>query len=316
MSVIVGKIFSIFIIAAIGFVANRIGILPDQANKYLVDLLMLITSPCMIIASVCDTQVTDDTALSALLMGICAVAFFAAGYVLSWIICVKILKISADEGAGVYMLAMTTINNGFMGFPITYALFGDDILFLMIIFQVLLVIYSYSVGMIQVSYGSKAVATGKNLLRSLATPSTIAAGVSIIFLLLQVKLPSVLYDTIDQVGSATVPLSMIVVGMQLGSSNLSKMLNNKRLVITSVLKMLLWPTLTFLAVNWLPLSVNMKVALIFGATFPAAVLVVPIASSAGKDAVLGAEVVALTTTISVATLPLCAMFLMKFYGLV
>ena len=61
MIVIVEKIISIFLITAVGFLANRKGILPDQSNRYLVDLLMMITTPCMVLASITSTELTDDT---------------------------------------------------------------------------------------------------------------------------------------------------------------------------------------------------------------------------------------------------------------
>ena len=52
MSVILSKIVSIFLITGVGFAANRKGILPYASNKYLVDLMMLITCPCMIISTI------------------------------------------------------------------------------------------------------------------------------------------------------------------------------------------------------------------------------------------------------------------------
>ena len=58
MTIIISKILSIFFITGVGFVANKVNILPNQANRYLVDLLMLITCPCMILISIADTELT------------------------------------------------------------------------------------------------------------------------------------------------------------------------------------------------------------------------------------------------------------------
>lgn len=314
MNVIIEKIISIFLIGGVGFVANKMDILPNQANRYLVDLLMLITTPCLIITSLCDTVLTEDTLTQTLQTALCSITFFLAGCLLSYLFCVKILHIKAEEDAGVYMLAMTTVNNGFMGFPITYAIFGDEILFYMVIFQVTMLIYSYSIGMIQVNYGHQAKSGPGSLLKSLLTPCTISAIIGIFLLFTQIKLPTFLFDCLEEIGSSTVPLSMIVVGMQLGNSNLSTIVRNRKLIITAVVKMLAAPLLTFLAVNWLPLPVGIKIAMVFGATFPSAVLVVPIATMTGRNAVLAAEGVALTTTLSIFTLPACALLLSSYYG--
>ena len=98
MLVIIEKIISIFLITAVGFVANRKGILPDQSNKYLVDMLMMITTPCMVLASITSTELTDDTIILTLQMILCAVLWFAASTLLSWLFCIKILKMKDCKG--------------------------------------------------------------------------------------------------------------------------------------------------------------------------------------------------------------------------
>ena len=315
MTVILEKIISIFFITAVGFAANRKGILPNESNKFLVDLLMMITTPCMVLASITSTQLTDDTLLQTLEMMLFAVLWFAVSAFLSWLICIKILKIGNHADAGVYMAGMTTINNGFMGFPITKSLFGDDILFFMVLFQMILTMYLYSGCIIQVNYGSKGRIDLRQVGARLANPCTISAVLGIVMLLLNLHLPNMLFETVDTIGSATVPLSMLVVGVQLGSSKLTRVFCDRNLVLTSLLKMLLWPLLTVLAVNWLPLPVTMKIAMVFGAAFPTAVAVVAITSMEKQNAVLAAEIIAFTTLLSMVSLPVCALLLMGHYGL-
>ena len=135
-------------------------------------------------------------------------------------------------------------------------------------------------------------------------------------LLLGLHLPDMIYETVNTIGSATVPLSMLVVGIQLGSSKISRVIGDRHLVITSLVKMILWPVLTFLAVNWLPVPITMKIAMVFGAAFPTAVAVVAITSMENRNAVLAAETIAFTTLLSIITLPVSALLLMGYYGLV
>ena len=73
------------------------------------------------------------------------------------------------------------------------------------------------------------------------------------------------------------------------------------------------PLITFLLVNWLPISSELKLGFVFGAAFPAAVAIVPIASMEGRDSVLAAECVALTTLISLVVLPTTAVILTNLY---
>ena len=106
---------------------------------------------------------------------------------------------------------------------------------------------------------------------------------------------------------------MIVVGVQLGSSHLSKIIRNYKLLIASLCNVTLIPFLTFLCVNWLPLTNPAKLILVFAAAFPAAVVTVAVASKEHKNAGLMAEGVALTTLFSMATLPVASIILMSIY---
>ena len=73
--------------------------------------------------------------------------------------------------------------------------------------------------------------------------------------------------------------------------------------------------LTFLAVYWLPVDKGVLVAIIFGGAFPTAVITSAIAAIEGKNSLLAAEIVALTTLISIAVIPATALLLTSYYGL-
>ena len=313
MYVIISNILPIFFVIAMGFAANRKGILPNEANKYLVDMVMLVTCPCMIISSMLGQEMDPALMTNTILMFAGSAAFFLLFYILAWVFIVKIMKIPAEEDAGVYMIMFTTVNNGFIGFPVTYAIFGDEILFYMVIFQIMLIAYVYSAGVIQVNYGSPRVSDLRGMAKALVNTCTMATLLSVVLLFLGVQLPDILFRTVDLVGSATTPVSMLVVGMQLGNSNFRSVLGNKRLVIMSLVKMITVPALTFFLVNWLPIAASLKIALVFGATFPVSVSVVTISSMEGKNSVLAAEGVALTTLMAMITLPVMALLLNTYY---
>ncbi|MBR4862642.1 MAG: AEC family transporter [Firmicutes bacterium] len=313
MAVIVNNILPIFFIIAMGFVANRRGILPNEANKYLVDMVMLVTCPCLIISSMLGQEMDPSLMTNTVLMFLGGGLFFLVFYIIAWIYVVKIMKIPANQDAGVYMIMFTTVNNGFIGFPVTYAIFGDEILFYMVIFQIMLIVYVYSAGVIQVNYGSPRVSDLKGMAKALVNTCTMSTVLSVVLLVLGIRLPEVVFNAVELVGSATTPVSMLVVGMQLGNSNFRQVLGNKRLVVMSFVKMLSVPLLTFLMVNWLPIADSLKIALVFGATFPVSVSVVTISSMEGKNSVLAAEGVALTTLMAMATLPVSALLLSSYY---
>ena len=303
-------------IIAVGFAANKADIMPMAANKYLVGLLIRVTCPCMIVASITSNELREDTLSLSLQTLIGAVIFFTVSALVGWFICAKIVKVLPRENIGVYTYSFGSINSGFIGFPITLALFGSSILYLMVIHNVLLSLYLYTFGIMLVNIG----ASGRKLdfkgfLNSFKNINSIAAGVSIIMLFMGLKLPTVIFDCVDMIGDATTPLSMLIVGMQLGDCDFREVLKNRKLLGISLLKMLLLPVLTFLLVNWLPLDVSVKVCLVFAASFPVAVAVVPVTSEQNRDSLIAAEMVAITTLFSLAVIPAVATFLLGYYGL-
>ena len=305
------KIAAIFAMTAIGFIASKTGILPAESKKYLSNLLLFITSPCMIIGSM--TSQTLDTHTFELMIQIVAGSFifFLAAMAVSFLI-VKLMRCDKED-AGVLMVIITAVNTGFMGFPVTKAIFGNTYFFLMVIQNIVLNIYIYSMMVYQMNYGFRKKEGIKGMLMPMLNMCTYALIIGLVLMLLKVQLPDILADFINTVGDATIPVSMIVVGVQLSESSIRKMLTNKRLITASLCNVILIPVLTFLAVNWLPLAPESKLILIFAAAFPCAVVSTAIALKENRNAALMAEGVAMTTLLSMGTLPVTAIVLTNLY---
>ena len=299
---------------AVGFCLNKFRIIPGSATPHLVTLLVWITTPCMIFASITTREYHENLLGATLQMFALGILFFAVALVVGLFLCKKVFKVP-EEDLGVYSASFAGINNGFMGFPITQAIFGGDIFYFMVIFNICLNIYMYSACPVILNMGSgKRTLHIKYILKKLANPSTIVCFVSLFMLINGLQLPSILFDSVNLIGDITVPLSMLVVGMQLADSNVARVIKNKKLVVISFLKMLLLPVFIFLLVNWLPVAAGVKTAVVFGSCFPCAVVISALAVLEKKNSLLAAEMVALTTLISVGTIPIAAFLLTNYYG--
>lgn len=306
------KVIVIFFMVAIGFAANKKKVLPMEANKYLVNLLLAITCPCMIIGSMASETLTQGTVRLAAEILIGSVLFFLFASLTALFI-VKCLHCQPKEDEGVMMVIITSVNSGFMGFPVTKAIFGNTYFFLMVIENIVLNIYLYSLAVLQMNYGHRKKTSLKAVLRPLCNMCTLALAVGLIILFSGIRMPAVVLDFFNTVGDATIPVSMIVVGIQLAENDLRKTVKNIRLILAALANVLLMPALTFLAVNWLPLASESKLILTFAAAFPCAVVSVAMASKEGRNSGLMAEGVAVTTLFSMVTLPFIAIFLMSQY---
>ena len=308
------NILTVFAMVLIGYIACKKDIIPFAANDYFVKLLLSICIPCMIISSVATKTLSDDTFTQIMETIIGTSIYFVVGAIISYFI-VKLLKYDPASDQGVLMVILTSVNSGFMGFPITRALFGDDTFFLMVMNHSVLTVYLYSILIMQLNVGSHRGERRslKEILKPFCNACMIAAVLGFVILFAKIKLPEFIVNLTSTLGDATTPISMLVVGLQLSQSDFKKVLKNRKLIVVSLCNVVLMPLLTFLAVHWLPIANISKVAIIFGVAFPTAVITVALASNQKKNAGLMAEGVALTTLFSMVTLPLTAMALITLY---
>lgn len=336
MELVVGKVLAIFLLMAAGFGVGRLKVLPEGSNATLNVLLIKVVTPCMILSSITSKELTDDTLSMTLQTFAGSIVFFAIAGVLGYSYAKHMLRVSPSSSIGVYTFAFASINTGFMGFPVTLALFGQDIFYLMVMQNVILTVYLYSAGPLMLrlgcesSEGLPAKATGsvnaviasgatgsgsalKSFFKSFWNPNAVASVISLVMLFAGLHLPKLIFEPVQTLGDATIPLSMLLVGLQLSESNIAELIKNGTILAFSLVKMLLLPVLTFFAVNRLPLAVSVKVCLIFAAVFPVAVAVAPVTAMENKNSLAAAELIAITTLLSVGTIPLFATLLTQFY---
>lgn len=316
MFAIVSKVISIFLIMAVGFGLYKKDIFTAKSTKYFVDLLLLVTTPCMILSSITSKEFDTSMALSMLQVFGLACGFFAVASFAGWFIFTKVVKDIPKEDLGVYIFSFASVNNGFMGFPITQAIFGGDIFYFMILHNIVLSFYLYGPGPLILSINHPGAKLNfKTLLKKVVNPSIVASVIGIVMLVSGLHLPAMLFDTVSTIGDITVPLSMLVVGMQLGDTDIRNTFKNKILVVMAMLKMVLMPFIVFLLVNWLPIAATVKVCIIFGSVFPSAVVTSAVTLIENKNATLAAECIAVSTLMSVVTIPVIAMLLCGYYGM-
>ncbi len=310
------KVLVIFLMVGTGYVASKLHLLPTGSDTYLVKYAVNIACPCLVLSSLASSELTADsmTQIVEILLGasIWLVLFTAYSFV-----ALKTIPGAPSADKGVLTVVMVAVNAGFMGMPVALSVFGDNAFFLMVIWNVISTVQIFIVTPLQLRYGTPKVGDEKkaSLLKGVISINTCSTVLGLLILFSQISLPSFLLEFLDTIGDSTVPVSMIVVGVQLSYRSLKDVVTNRHLLVASLHKMLIVPVLTFLCVNWLPLSTDAKVILILAAAMPSAVIPVSIAAQNGQNATLCSQGVALTTALSMITLPVICLFLASWYGL-
>ncbi|MDY2959556.1 MAG: AEC family transporter [Hornefia sp.] len=314
MLIVLIKVISIFSLILIGYIANKTEVLPASSLTYLTNLLLYITSPCMIMSSIYSNTLSPGLIKSTIEVSIGSVVYFIVSSIFAYL-AIRLLKFKPKEDYGMYICAISLVNTGFMGFPITKEIFGNTYLYLMAIQNIFLNIYLVGFTPSVLNIGHKVKTGFKHFLKSMCSVITLSIFGGLALLFTGIKPPAVLNDIIIMLSNATIPVSMIVVGIQLGSSKF-KTLINKYNIIATVISMFLIPAATFIIVDSMDfLMVETKVTLVFASAFPTAVMGVVFAKQYNKNSRGMAEIVSLSTLISIGVIPFAAAFLSAYYKL-
>nr|WP_298572969.1 AEC family transporter [uncultured Mogibacterium sp.] len=314
MQVIASKVLVIFLYIAVGFVANKLRVLGTEAVDHLISLVLNITTPCLLIYSICGQTISANTFSNTVIIILLSLAMFA----LFGAISVKISRLftkKSVEQQNVLSVAMVTSNSGFMGFPIARSVFGHVVLYYSVIQNIACNLYIFTGCMIQLSLGGKKESGARKtinketIIKPFKNVVTIVSICSILVLFAGIRIPNPVMDFLATIGNATVPISMIIIGIQLGDCKFRELITDKELIISSLVCLILEPALSILIVYFMPLSKIIKLTIALSFTYPSAVLSVALAAGEHKDTKLMSEAVAMSTMLSMLTLPVWIMII-------
>ena len=316
MLLIFSKILVVFIYIGIGLAANKKGVLPSESAKYLNRLIMEITIPFLIISSITGRELDDSLRVNTILTLITTAASYVIVACITTFIADRIFKDKNQQDRNVLASAMTGCNSGFMGFPVAQAVFGPLVFYYIVIQNINNNVYLFVLSLLQLHHKDEVSSSGRKLgatLKSLATPASISTIAAVIMLFAGIHLPPYVMDICTQIGDITIPLSMIMVGVQLGGSDFSKVFREKDILISTGIKLIAAPALIMVLMIPLPVDPIVKLATLLGICFPSASLGVVNAAREKMNAQLMAEVVACSTLLSMITLPIWIMICTRLY---
>lgn len=144
------------------------------------------------------------------------------------------------------------------------------------------------------------------LVKKIFNIGVIACIAAMLLYFLQTPVPSFLQAFITNLGNLTAPLSMMIIGASLAQMPLKELFLDKKLLLFSLVKLLLLPAVWMIMVNRVAEQEILRgVCLVMMAT-PAGSMTAMLAQQYGGDYETASRGVALTTVLSVITMPLLA----------
>lgn len=207
------------------------------------------------------------------------------------------------------LLSTVFPNTGNFGLPVLLFAYGEEAFTLGVVIVVLNFILMYSLG---VYFASLEGNSWREALRNIVRlPTTYATVLAVIVNSFHISIPDFLYNPIKLVGDATVPVCMLILGIQLARTSVSGYL--EATVTLSVVKVLVAPVLIFGIVYAAGIDGNMAKVLVLQHSMPTAVVMTMIASQFNARADMVANVTFLTTILSFFSITGLLYFLNYFY---
>jgi predicted permease len=300
-----GEMLVLLVMALIGLIMRKGKILPEETNQVLTQVILYITLPCLIIYSM-DISFSMELFVDiSWLLGLSIFALAGATAIGYWM---RKSATLSENRKGVYEAAIIFGNQGFMGYAIAYLLFGEVGVLYTAFFMIFFLFYVWTYVIFVVARVGQKISWRQLLLN----PGVIATSIGFIVMLMPFRFPSLIGSVLVDIGTMTLPLSMILIGSLLAgisAQEFKQLMKNRYIWYATGAKLLLLPML-LIPFLWFPVSTTvMGVAILVTAT-PSAPTVPMFAQKYGGDVSFSSVIVATTTILCVITIPIFYSFIL------
>lgn len=299
--------------AAPAYLLMRFKKFDEKAITTLVTLLLFVSQPCLTAYSFQKATVLvrdgvvpleDMVWRGVVALGLSLVlqaSFLALSYFV-------LRKRQEEAQYRIFVIASCFGNSGFFGVPILEAVMGEahpEVAMYSALFSLVMNTMSWTVASTIITRDRKYISPKKIFFN----PNTIAAGIAIVMLCLTFVLPDRLLSMVAMLGTFSTPLCMFILGMRLALVHPKELFCNWRQYAVVLVKNLGFALFSFALLYFLPTEGYIKQALFIICCCPVANMVLSFAEMLGKGQKTAANVVLLSTILSLVTLPAMCLLL-------
>ncbi len=312
IQVILQQMLMLFAMMVTGYVIWKIEWFDENAYQRLSKVVVNILNPILVVNGVIGKDSGGDASL--LLENLGFVAFFyllltAVSFVLVWALRPPMAQ------RRLYRLMAIFPNVGFMGIPVITSIYGSECM-IYIVFYMLgynLLLYTYGLFLAKkaaedagnIAHGNG----GRGQWKRMVNPGVIFSLLAVVIFLSRLQMPAPIISFCGYMGNATIPLSMLLIGMSIAKSDLKPIFTDGRIYGFTAVKMLALPIAAIILLR--PLQADPVIFGVFALqlAMPVGNIVTLIAKECGADEAACTNGIVLSTLASILTIPLVCMFL-------
>ena len=236
------QILKMLFFVLVGFVLRRTGRITNDQSKGFSIVSIYVIIPCAILLGF---QKDVTPGIGGTLLKYEAVVLFIHVLMLGvYTILRKVFKFTPGEG-----ISMIYPNTGNMIIPIVMAILGNDCLIYCGMYMMNQAVFIWSHGYSAIAGESK-----MQLKNVLFNPSMLASMAGFVMFVLQIKMPTEVYNLCNMAGSMTAPLAMMTAGVLMGEVTRKDIKSYTKMPLMVVTRLIIIPILVILLLKGLRLT--------------------------------------------------------------
>ena len=302
---VLSSLIMIFLLIVPGFFFKKRNILSDEQNSGISSSVVNITWPCLVIDAMQMEFSMEVLTDSGFILIVCLI-IFAILLLISFPFAKMIRLSRSKQYLTVFMLLFA--NTGFIGLPVIKALYGSEAIFFAAIVELIndVLIFTIGIMMIQMSAGANLKVNFKQFL----SPGLIGVIIGLILFLLRIELPGVLAGSIEMIGNATTPLTMFVIGFQLGGLKIKDVVSDWQVYAVCFMKLIIVPLISLVLLKlWVGELTLLEKILIIEFAMPVASVSAIFSQQYKGETAFATKSVLLSTVLSLVTISLFAIIM-------
>lgn len=297
------SLLKIFLILLPGVYFGRKNIIDEKQCEGISSIVVNIAWPCLVITAL-QMEFSETLLINSGLLAGAFVVISVLAYVVGMVLCRFVKTENQITYLIIYMFLFS--NTGFMGIPVCQTLYGEEGVFYAALMDSLSDVFVFTVGTFLVKKSMGVVI--KNNPKELITPGLISIAIGVTLFLLDVKLPSLLGETLATIGGITTPLAMFIIGYKLGKMKVKDMLGDRTAYIVSAFRLLILPAMVLVALMAFGVEMTILTKVIaIQVAMPVATCTVIFVEQYKGNTQFATKCVLLSTLLSVVTIPIFAM---------
>lgn len=291
----VNQIMISFLLVLVGMACYKCKIISNKTNAELTNFVLTVANPALIINSY-------QIEYSSTLVHNILIAFGLS--VLTHVIMIGISRVAISKKQREWSIERFSLiysNCGFIGIPLVQSMFGAEGVIYVTSYITVFNLLVWTQGVRMFAGAKKEESVIKTIV---TTPALIAVFIGLILFGFHIQLPVVVSSTIEHLGNLNTPLAMVAAGVSVMQADIGKALKNIRNYYLCFWRLLCLPLICYMVIRFLPVEDVVLQTILLAAACPAGTTGIMFAIKYKKNDAYASGIFAMTTVLSLITLPL------------